>query len=97
MREQAPYRNHLAEAFGMREAPTLITRALRKSTMMVTELKCDQPNFGMTAPIPAENAYLIALQFLPCLDHDLFFEAHSSGQPAGFPVSSRSTICNAAR
>lgn len=74
MGEQVPYRNYLAEAFGMREAPTLITRGLRKSTMVVTELKCDRPNFGMTAPIPIEDAYLIALQFLPCLDHDLYFD-----------------------
>jgi len=74
MGEQAPYRNHLAEAFGMREAPMLMTRALRKSTMVVTELKCDLPNFGMTAPIPIEDAYLVGLQFRPCLDHDLYFE-----------------------
>jgi AraC family transcriptional regulator len=74
MTKQAPYRNHLAEAFGMSQAPTLVTRALRKSTMAVTELKCDRLNFGMTAPIPLEDAYLVALQFLPCLDHDLYFE-----------------------
>jgi AraC-like DNA-binding protein len=42
--------------------------------MAVTELKCDQPGFGMTAPIPTEDAYLIGLQFRPCLDHDLYFE-----------------------
>lgn len=74
MREQAPYRNHLADAFGMRDAPTLVTRVLRKSTLAVTELKYDLPNFGMTAPIPIDDAYLIALQFRPCLDHDLYFE-----------------------
>ncbi len=83
MREQAPYRNHLAEAFGMREAPTLITRALRKSMMAVTELKYDQPNFGMTAPIPVEDAYLIALQIRPCLDHDLYFDGQFV-QPRGW-------------
>jgi AraC-like DNA-binding protein len=85
MREQTPYRNHLAEAFSMRDAPTLITRALRKSTMMVTELKFDQPNFGMTAPIPNENAYLIALQFRPCLDHDLYFEGRFVKPTGWFP------------
>lgn len=84
MRE-ASFRNHLAEAFGMRNAPTLITRALRKSTMTVTELKCDAPNFGMTAPIPNEDAYLIALQFRPCLDHDLFFEGRFVRPTGWFP------------
>ena len=74
MKDQTAYRNHLAEAFGMREAPTLVTRALRKSTMMVTELRYDQRDFGMTAPIPKEDAYLIGLQLLPCPDHDLYFE-----------------------
>lgn len=58
----------------MREAPTLVTRAVHRSTIAVTELKCDQRNFGMTAPIPPEEAYLIGLQLLPCLDHDLYFE-----------------------
>jgi len=84
MRE-ASFRNHLAEAFGMRNAPTLITRALSKSTMTITELKCDAPNFGMTAPIPNEDAYLIALQFRPCLDHDLFFEGRFVRPTGWFP------------
>jgi AraC-like DNA-binding protein len=84
MRE-ALYRNHLAEAFGMNDAPTLITRAVRKSTVTVTELKCDEPNFGMTAPIPNEDAYLIALQFRPCLDHDLYFEGQFVRPTGWFP------------
>jgi AraC family transcriptional regulator len=58
----------------MNAAPTLITKALHKSTMVVTELKYDLPNFGMTAPIPTEDAYLIALQLRPSLDQDLYFE-----------------------
>ncbi len=71
MREQNSYRNRLAEAFGMENAPTLIARALHKSTMTVTELRCDRPNFGKTAPIPREDAYLVALQLRACHDHDL--------------------------
>ena len=74
MKDQEAYRNRLAEAFGMPDAPTLITKALHKSTLAVTELKCERPNFGRTAPIPREDAYLVALQFLPCRDHDLYFE-----------------------
>lgn len=85
MREQSSYRNHLAEAFGMRQAPTLVTRAVRKSTMAVTELKCDRPNFGMTAPMPTEDAYLIGLQLLPCLDHDLYFEGRYVRPTNWFP------------
>ncbi len=74
MSTQVRYRNYVAEAFGMCEAPMLVTRALRKSTMAVTELEFGERNFGMTAPIPLEDAYLIGLQLLPCLDHDLYFE-----------------------
>ena len=65
--------------------------------MMVTELKCDQPNFGITALIPNEDAYPMALQFRSCLDHDLYFEGNSSIRPAGFPEPLQSTICNEAR
>ncbi len=36
------------------------TRALRKSTLVVTELKYGRPKVDRTAPIPREDAYLIA-------------------------------------
>ncbi len=58
----------------MPDAPTLTTRMLRKSTMVATELKYDQRNFGTTAPMACEDAYLIALQLRACHDHDLFFD-----------------------
>jgi len=64
----------VAEAFGLNDAPTLVTKALHKSTLAVTELRCGSNNFGRTAPIPQEDSYLIGLQFLPCHDHDLYFE-----------------------
>src|SRR6266567_4218323 len=83
MREQNSYRNRLAEAFGMENAPTLIARALHKSTMTVTELRCDRPNFGKTAPIPREDAYLVALQLRACHDHDLYFDGRMT-RPANF-------------
>ena len=73
MRDGA-YGDRLGEAFRMQNAPTLITRALHKSTMAVTELRCDQRNFGRTAPIPLEDAYLVALQLRACPDHDLYFD-----------------------
>jgi AraC family transcriptional regulator len=69
----------------MHAAPTLITKVLHKSEMAVTELKFDLPNFGLTSPIPIENAYLIALQFRPCLDHDLYFEGRFVRPKNWFP------------
>jgi AraC-like DNA-binding protein len=74
VKEKNAYRNRLAEAFGMHDAPTLITRELHKSTMAATELKYDRRNFGRTASIPREDAYLIALQLRACHDHDLYFD-----------------------
>ena len=79
------YRNAVAEAFGMPDAPTLITRALHKSTLAVTELKCLRLNFGKTEPIPREDAYLIGLQFLPCHDHDLYFDGRRVKPMNWFP------------
>ncbi len=63
----------------------LITRPLRKSTMMATELTCDHPNFGMSAPIPYEDTSLIALQFRSCLDQDLYFEGRFVRPTGWFP------------
>ena len=68
------YGKRLGQAFRIAQAPVLATRALQKSTLAVTELKCDQPGFGRTASIPHENAWLIALQIRACPDHDLYFE-----------------------
>ena len=74
MKEQGAFGNRLGQAFRQENAPTLITRALNKSTLAVTELKCDQRNFGKTKPIRLEDAYLVALQLRECHDHDLFFD-----------------------
>lgn len=68
------YKNQLAQAFKMQNAPTLITRALHKSTMAVTELRCDQRDFGRTTSMPGEDAYLVAVQLRACHDHDLYFD-----------------------
>jgi len=74
MPQKGAYGDSLGYAFRMERAPALITTVLQKSTMAVTELKCDQANFGRTAPIAAEDAYLVALQLRACPNHDLYFE-----------------------
>lgn len=79
------YRNRVADAFGMRNAPTLTTRALHKSTLAVTELRYDAHDFGRTEPIPHEDAYLIGLQFRPCHDHDLYFDGRKVRPTNWFP------------
>ena len=73
MRELGAYGSPLAQVFGMHDAPALITQVLHKSTVAVTEIKCRR-NFGRTASIPCEDAYLVALQLRACHDHDLYFD-----------------------
>ncbi|HUJ70940.1 MAG TPA: AraC family transcriptional regulator, partial [Verrucomicrobiae bacterium] len=74
MERQGSYGNRLGHAFRMPNAPTLVTRVLQKSTLAVTELRCDHPNFGRTNPIPREEAHLVALQLRACPNHDLYFD-----------------------
>jgi len=74
MKGQGAFGSLLGEAFGLCNVPTLTTRTLNKSTLAVTELKCDRPNSGKTKPIPREDSYLIALQLVACHDHDLYFD-----------------------
>lgn len=83
MRDRGAFGKRLGDAFHLRNAPTLITRSLQKSTLAVTELKCDQPNMGKTEPLPLENAYLVALQLRECHDHDLYFDGHLA-RPTNF-------------
>jgi len=73
-RTQGVYGDPLASAFGLSRAPTIVSRALHKSTLAVTELRGDLPNFGLTAPLPREDAYLVGLQLRACHDHDLYFD-----------------------
>ena len=65
--------NPLAEALGLPEAPLMVSRNLRKSTLMVTELKSG-PNLGMTESLAYDDAYLISLKLKECNDQDLFFD-----------------------
>ncbi len=74
MKNRVAYGNRLSDAFRAPDAPSLITRVLHKSTVSVTELRCDHPNFGRTAAMPLEEAYLVALQLRACPDHDLYFD-----------------------
>lgn len=64
----------LRDAFRTPNAPTLSTRVLQKSTLAVTELRCDHHGFGRTSPLPREEAWLVALQLRACPNQDLYFD-----------------------
>jgi AraC family transcriptional regulator len=74
MKDLVTSTNRVAQAFRMPGAPALHARVLRKSTLSLTQLRCDQPNFGSTGSMPREHAYLIALQLRACHNHDLYFD-----------------------
>ncbi len=82
-RTPGAYGDSLASAFGMNRAPTIISRALQKSTLAVTELKGDLPKFGLTTPLPREDAYLVALQLRACHDHTLYSTAVPCARSTG--------------
>jgi len=75
--DRGAYGNALGEAFHLENAPALVTRALHKARLALTEVRCDREHFGMTSPIPREDAYLVALQIRPCEKHELW----SDGRP----------------
>src|SRR5579872_3644184 len=74
MSKHASYGSQLRRAFRAQNAPSLTTRVLQTPTVSVTELRCEHSNFGRTAPLPREDAYLVALQLRACPDHDLYFD-----------------------
>jgi AraC family transcriptional regulator len=96
---QGGYGSGLGSAFRMPDAPTLITRVLPKSTLAVTELRYDQPDFGESAPVPQEDASLVVLHVNGCSE-SLYFEGrlrqrerHSGGATSIYDLR-RSPVTN---
>ena len=66
------YGKRFGENFGVEEAPSIITKVLRKAEVAVTEIRSDNPRVGLTAAIPREDAYLVGLQLRDYPDHVLY-------------------------
>ena len=76
MTGQGAYGGRLGRAFGMSDAPALVTAASDQfdaCVTAITEISCGR-DFGRTAPIPREDAYLVGLQLRACHDHDLYLD-----------------------
>ncbi|MCW6512053.1 helix-turn-helix domain-containing protein [Lichenifustis flavocetrariae] len=69
MTHQAPepgfYGRRISEAFHLDASPTLVTRALKKAPIAVTELRCAHDGLGITSPIIPEEAFAVAVQLQP--------------------------------
>src|ERR1700688_3717197 len=56
------YGQRLGERFRVDNAPAIVTRALRKADIAVTEVRRDNPLSEMSGSIQREDAFLVALQ-----------------------------------
>ena len=56
------YGQRLGERLRVENAPAIVTKALRKAEIAVTEIRCDDPLPGMSGPIQREDAFLVGLQ-----------------------------------
>ena len=63
----------LGRAFRVPDAPRLVARTLRKSTMILTEVQ-GAANHGMTASIPYDEAWLVQLRLKECPRCEYFSE-----------------------
>src|SRR6476659_3110032 len=64
------YGQRLGERFRVENAPAIVTRALRKADMAVTELRCDDPLPEMSGSIQQEDAFLVALHLRDRLNRE---------------------------
>jgi AraC-like DNA-binding protein len=72
---QGAYGERLGRWAHVDAPPALVTRSLRRSQIAVTELRHEAPPLGVvTDPIPAEDAFLVALQ-LRAYPHHQHWEA----------------------
>ena len=82
MGETGAYGSRLGDRFGLSEAPAFVTRSLRKSPIAVTQIKGGSERPVLTAPIPREDAFLVALQLHDCVDHELWLDERPVPVPA---------------
>jgi AraC family transcriptional regulator len=75
--QAAAYGDCLGEAFGLDKPPAFISGALRKTTVAITELRLDTPLYGVTDALPAEEAFLVALQVRQYPVHELWLNGKS--------------------
>jgi AraC-like DNA-binding protein len=60
--------------FRMPDAAQLVTRGLDHSSLAVTEIRYDGPDYGMTDPVINQDAFTIGLQLRPYKFHELWYE-----------------------
>lgn len=51
----SPFGDRLGECFRLRRAPSFAVRPQGAAPIAVTQIRCDEANNGLTAPIPLEE------------------------------------------
>lgn len=73
---QGAFGQRLARSFHLDDPPTLLARTAHGSVLAATELRCDQSIAEMSAPLGADDAYLIGLQLRSLRRHELWLDGH---------------------
>jgi AraC family transcriptional regulator len=71
---RAAYGMDFGRNFGLENVPAIITRALRKAPIAVTEVGSDRPQARHTGALPREDAYLLGLQLRDFPRHEYWEE-----------------------
>jgi AraC-like DNA-binding protein len=71
------YGDRLGRSFHMDDPPTLVSHTAGRFRLAVTELRCDKPDYGFTAPIPREEAFLVGLQLRGLQRHELWVDGRA--------------------
>lgn len=71
------YGETMAEYFAERFAPLRVQSAALENHIAVTHLRYDGPGTGLTDPVPAQPALLLAVQLKPLLKHDLWLDGQA--------------------
>lgn len=70
MAERGAYGRNLGDRLRVDSAPVLITKALRRARLAVTEIRNDAPDPGISGSIPREDAFLVGLQLRDFPKHE---------------------------
>jgi AraC-like DNA-binding protein len=74
MGQHGAYGEQLRNTFHLDSAPAFVTRALRRTEIAATWIRCDIENNGLSAAIPREDAFLISVQVRDCPRHDMWID-----------------------
>jgi AraC family transcriptional regulator len=72
------YGETMGKYFTPGQASLVVHSAALPSHVAVTYMRCDGPGTGMTSPIPAEPALLLAMQLRPLIKHELWLDGRNA-------------------